>query len=80
MKFAGVGLVGGAAQYFVVRALHRTPASVVSPIGYAELVSTAVFGYAVFGGVPDGFTWLGTALTIGSGLVVVYGEEARWRG
>ena len=79
MKFAGVGLVGGAAQYFVIRALHRAPASVVSPIGYAELVSAAAFGYAVFGDVPDGFTWLGAVLIIGSGLVVVYGERARRR-
>ena len=64
MKFAGVGLIGGAAQYFVIRALHRAPASVVSPIGYAELVSTAAFGYAVFGDFPDGFTWLGAALIV----------------
>ena len=80
MKFAGVGLVGGAAQYFVVRALHRAPASVASPIGYAELVSAAVFGYAVFGDVPDGPAWLGAALIIGSGLVVVYGERKLRRG
>lgn len=79
MKFAGVGLIGGAAQYFVIRALHRAPASVVSPIGYAELVSAAAFGYAVFGDLPDGFTWLGAALIVGSGLVVVYGERARRR-
>ena len=50
----------------------------VSPIGYAELVSAAAFGYAVFGDFPDGFTWIGAALIVGSGLVVVYGERA-WR-
>lgn len=78
MKFAGVGFIGGAAHYFVIRALHRAPASVVSPIGYAELVSAVAFGYAVFGDFPDGFTWLGAALIVGSGLVVVYGERT-WR-
>ena len=79
MKFAGVGLIGGAAHYFVIRALHRAPASVVSPIGYAELVSAVAFGYAVFGDFPDGFTWLGATLIVGSGLVVVYGERTRRR-
>lgn len=79
MKFAGVGFIGGAAHYFVIRALHRAPASVVSPIGYAELVSAVAFGYAVFGDFPDGFTWLGATLIVGSGLVVVYGERARRR-
>ena len=77
MMFAGVGLLGGAAQYFVIRALQRAPASVISPIGYAELVSAAAFGYAVFGDVPDGSTWLGAALIIGSGLVVLYRESLR---
>ena len=79
MMFAGVGLLGGAAQYFVIRALQRAPASAVSPIGYAELVSAAAFGYIVFGDVPDRFTWLGAALIIGSGLVVVYRESVRRR-
>ena len=78
MKFAGVGFIGGAAHYFVIRALHRAPVSVVSPIGYAELVSAVAFGYAVFGDFPDGFTWLGATLIVGSGLVVVYGERT-WR-
>lgn len=80
MKLAGVGLIGGAAQYFIIRALQRAPASVVSPIGYAELVGAVAFGYVVFGDVPDGFTWLGAALIIGSGLTVVYRESVhRWR-
>ena len=78
-KFAGVGLIGGAAQYFVIRALQRAPASVISPIGYAELVSAAAFGYIVFGDLPDRYTWLGAALIIGSGLLVVYRESVRRR-
>ena len=77
VKFAAVGLIGGAAQYFIIRALQRAPASVVSPIGYAELAGAAAFGYFIFGDIPDRFTWLGAALIVSSGLVVVYRESIR---
>ena len=80
LKFAGVGLIGGAAQYFIICALQRAPASVVSPIGYAELITAAAFGYAVFGDLPDRYTWMGAALIVGSGLVVVWRESARRKG
>ena len=64
LKFAGVGLLGGAAQYFIICALQRAPASVVSPIGYAELITAAAFGYALFGDIPDRYTRLGAALVV----------------
>jgi drug/metabolite transporter (DMT)-like permease len=70
--FAALGLLGGTAQYCIIRALQRAPASVISPIGYAELVSATIFGFAVFGDVPDRYTWLGAALIIASGLFMVY--------
>ena len=79
LKFVGVGLVGGAAQYFIVGALQRAPASVVSPIGYAELVAAAAFGYVIFDEIPDSLTWAGAALIVGSLLVVAYRERARRR-
>ena len=76
MKFAGVGLIGGAAQYFIICALQRAPASVVSPIGYAELITAAAFGYVIFDDIPDRYPWLGAALIVGSGLVVVWREKS----
>ena len=79
LKFAGVGLIGGAAQYFIICALQRAPASVVSPIGYAELIAAAAFGYVIFDDLPDRYTWLGAALIVGSGLVVVWRERTRRR-
>ena len=77
LKFAGVGLIGGAAQYFIICALQRAPASVVSPIGYAELIAAASFGYVIFDDLPDRYTWLGAALIVSAGLVVAWRERAR---
>lgn len=75
LKFAGIGLLGGAAQYLIIRALQRAPASVVSPLGYSELVGAVALGYLLFGDLPDRYTWLGSAIIIASGLLVVYREK-----
>ena len=77
LKFVSVGLLGGAAQYLIIRALERAPASVISPIGYAELIAAAALGYVLFDDLPDAPTWLGAILIVASGLVVVYRERRR---
>ena len=75
LRFAGIGLLGGAAQYLIIRALQRAPASVVSPLGYSELIGAVALGYLLFGDLPDRYTWLGSAIIIASGLLVVYREN-----
>ena len=77
--FAGLGLVGALAHLCIVQALRRAPASTVSPIGYFELVTAVLFGYAVFGDLPDAATWAGAALIIASGAWIAFrgGRSAR---
>ena len=75
LRFASIGLLGGAAQYLIIRALQRAPASVVSPLGYSELVGAVALGYLLFGDLPDRYTWLGSAIIIASGLLVVYRQN-----
>ena len=71
--FAGVGLVGALAHLCIVQALKRAPASTVSPIGYFELVTAVLFGYAIFGDLPDAATWAGAALIVGAGAWIAFG-------
>ena len=75
--FAGVGLVGAIAQLCIVQALKRAPASTVSPIGYFELVTAVLFGYAVFGDLPDAVTWAGASLIVGSGAWIAFRRGPR---
>ena len=77
--FAGLGLVGALAHLCIVQALKRAPASTVSPIGYFELVTAVLFGYAVFGDLPDAATWAGAALIVASGAWIAFrgGRAAR---
>ena len=75
--FAGVGLVGAMAHLCIVQALKRAPASTVSPIGYFELVTAVLFGFVVFGELPDAATWAGAALIVGSGAWIVLRGSGR---
>ena len=45
-----------------------TPASVVAPLIYLQLISATVMGYAVFSQWPDGLTLIGLVIIVGAGL------------
>ena len=44
---------------------------------YSQLVWVVVLGYTVFGDVPDGYTLVGAAIVIGSGLYILHRERRR---
>ncbi len=46
------------------------PAATLAPLTYLSLVSATALGYLAFGDLPDGPTWLGAAIVVGSGLAV----------
>ena len=43
---------------------------VKAPLNYTQMIGSVIVGYLMFGEVPDFYTWLGTALIIGAGLLV----------
>ena len=49
----------------------------ISPFGYAELITATTLGYLVFGAFPDAWTWVGAAVIVGSGLYIAYREGLR---
>jgi drug/metabolite transporter (DMT)-like permease len=65
---AALGLFGGVGHYLLIQAFRFAPASLLSPLGYAELINATLLGYLVFGNVPDAFTWLGAGIIIASGI------------
>jgi drug/metabolite transporter (DMT)-like permease len=74
LLFVAVGALGGLGQYFVIKALSNGPASVISPIGYGELIVATTLGYLVFGAFPDAWTWAGAAVIVGAGLFIAFRE------
>jgi drug/metabolite transporter (DMT)-like permease len=75
--FIGLGLIGGYAHYLLAKAFERGPASLLSPFNYLQLLGATFTGYALFGQLPDAFTWLGAAIIVAAGLYVARRERAR---
>lgn len=50
-------------------AYARAPATRLAPLVYFQLVAATGLGWAVFGDLPDFWTWAGLSLVLGAGLV-----------
>jgi drug/metabolite transporter (DMT)-like permease len=70
-----VGGLGGLGHLLMIQAFRRAPVSLLSPLGYTELIWAALLGFIVFGDVPDTWTWLGAAMVAASGLYVLHRER-----
>ena len=53
--------------------------AVIGPFDYTALIFATVFGYAIWGQIPDRFVWAGAAIVIGSGLYILHRETVRRR-
>lgn len=78
--FAAAGFISVGALLCVNRSLKLAPASVVVPYQYSMIVWAVMFGYFVFGDVPQVATIVGAAIIIGAGFYIFLRERALGRG
>ncbi|MFZ4826045.1 MAG: DMT family transporter [Phototrophicaceae bacterium] len=71
----GLGLVWAGGMYFIARAYRTAPATVVAPFEYVSLPINVLWGILFFQEFPIWATWVGTLLTMGSGLYMLYREQ-----
>jgi drug/metabolite transporter (DMT)-like permease len=74
-----LGVVSATAIVLVNLSLRLAPASVVVPYQYTLIVWAAVFGYAVFGDVPQPETIAGAAIIVASGIFIFLREQRAGR-
>jgi len=72
-----IGAIAAAGHYLFIKAFDYAEASVLAPIGYAEIVMATVVGYVAFGDFPDAMTWLGILVIIASGVYISVREHRR---
>jgi drug/metabolite transporter (DMT)-like permease len=60
------GIIGTASALLVIVAMKNAPASVVAPLGYIEIVSAALIGYAIFNETIGIATIIGCIIILGS--------------
>ncbi len=63
----------------IIVAFRDTDVSAVSPFRYTVIVWAVIVGYLVFGDLPQGLTWVGIGLIVGSGLYSIYRETVAAR-
>ena len=73
-----MGVFGGLGHYLLAVAHRYAPASTLAPFLYQQILYMALFGYLVFGSVPDAAVWLGAAIVVSSGLYL-FARERRSR-
>ncbi len=71
------GLFNGVGQYLWTRSLTLAPPAAVGPFYYFSLVWAMVLGFLFWGDVPSLTLLAGSAVVVGSGLVLLWHESTR---
>lgn len=75
-----LGLYGGVGHFLLIRAFRETPASLLSPLLYMQLVWATLLGWLIFAQLPDLATTVGMLIIGASGLSLAIrwpGDESR---
>jgi drug/metabolite transporter (DMT)-like permease len=75
--FLGIGLVGGTGGLLLIAATKHSPASLVAPVQYSQLIWAIVFGAAFFGEYPDYVAVIGLVIVLAAGLANVLTEKLK---
>tara|TARA_R110002110_G_scaffold12184_9_gene58001 strand:- start:3074 stop:3955 length:882 start_codon:yes stop_codon:yes gene_type:complete len=66
----GLGCMGWAGHQFLTTAHRFGTANQLMPFTYSFLIYVAIWGYLLFGTVPDGGTLMGAVVIMGAGLII----------
>jgi drug/metabolite transporter (DMT)-like permease len=67
-----VGLTGTLGHLLLILAVDKAPTSTLMPFIYAQIGMAALLAWALFGHLPDGWSWLGMAVIAGCGAANVW--------
>jgi drug/metabolite transporter (DMT)-like permease len=74
LTIAVVALIG---HYLVIAAYRFGEASLLAPLGYAEMIMAVVCGWWFFGDFPDRWTFVGVGVLIACAIYISYRERVR---
>ncbi len=79
LAMGGLGLVGGLGQFLWFEGVRYAEASLLATLEYSMFAYAIFWGYVVFGDWPHARTFLGAAVVLASGLLVISLEMRRRR-
>ena len=79
LLIVAIGIFAATGHGIFILAYRNADAGTLAPFVYVSLITHVAGGLLVFGHVPDGWTLLGAAIIIASGLYVLWRERLRAR-
>lgn len=77
VALVAISLLTPSLIWIVTEALRSGEASAVSPFQYLRLPLLALLGWLVYAEVPDGWSWLGSAVILSGALIVTLSEARK---
>jgi drug/metabolite transporter (DMT)-like permease len=72
---AFTGFCGSLGHYLLIAAYRITPASLLAPFSYTQIIWMMLLGFVLFGNIPDIWTVVGGVVVVASGLYVLRREK-----
>jgi len=69
-----VGVIGGVAQIAFTQAFRLTSPSLLAPFEYTAMIWAVLFGFVLFGDIPDKAIWIGGGIVVAAGLYIIHRE------
>jgi drug/metabolite transporter (DMT)-like permease len=79
LLLAVAGTIAGFAQFTLFEGMKRAPASVIAPFEYTALVWAFLLGFLIWHDVPRNEVFVGAAMIVGAGLLIIASEHFRRR-
>lgn len=76
---AAMAALAAAGQMLSLLGYQRGQSSLLAPFSYGQLIWASGLGFVMFGSLPDGWTWVGATIIIGSGVYTAHRERVRAR-
>ena len=70
-----LGFLAGIGHWMFISAFVLAPAALLAPFTYTQMVWATLYGYVIFGQLPDGLSLLGMAVIVASGVALVLHER-----
>lgn len=75
MLLAAMGVLGTVTQATYIKGMSEGDAAVMAPVDYTRLVFAIIFGFVLFGDVPNALTMAGAVIIIASTLYITIRES-----
>ncbi|MBT7977161.1 MAG: DMT family transporter [Rhodospirillaceae bacterium] len=79
LMLSSLGIIGGVGHYALIKSFQFAPVAVLAPLAYTALLWNTLFGYLVFGDLPDRWTLIGASVLVATGIYILYREGVRGR-